>query len=828
MFAKTREAPTLTALLASRWERLGTFLESVGQDLFYGLRILRRNPGFTLTAILTLALGMGATTTIFSIIVSVLFHLFPYRNPDRLVTFEVQQATYTGPPDFSIPQFLDVASGSQTFEEFIGFGRDRLPYRNALGLKQQSGAWVTTNAFSVLGVAPLLGRSLLSDDGNPGAPPVCIVSDRLWREEFSEDPNVLGKTIGLGGRLTTIVGVMPAWFQFLGAAVWIPYSLHPGATGGQPARIQAIARLKPDVTLRAATADYDTVARRMVDAYPADFPEKQFTVSVSTIVDNAVGSFRRVLYTLFAAVAMLLLIACTNVANLLLVRATARQKEIAIRAAIGAGRSRLVRQLLVESWLIAAAACIAGCLVAVLGLRMVEVLLPPGKIPSEADIGLNRHSLLFAVVLTAVTAVLCGLAPALRVIRGQERLGLTNTAASRSPGRLRGALVISEIALSVTLLVGAGLMARTFFAITQVDIGFNPANTLHAQLFLPPGRYDSSAQQRALFQDILERIRQVPGVTAAALSLELPPLDGGMMVEVDVPGRVWLKRPTARLQICSETYFQTLGRPLKRGRSFSQAEIHAGRHSAVVNESFVRTFFAHDDAVGRKIKFTFEQVLDAPPDPYFDVIGVVADAKNNGVREPIEPQVYLPFTAYPMPGNGIIVRTAVPPMFLIEIMRRQVWAADPGIVMTGARTLEQAIHDAAYAEPRFTLLSVGGFAGIGLVLVAVGLFSVMAYSVSIQRHEIGIRMALGAAKSQVVGAVIRKGLALIAAGMIIGLLGSLALARVIASQLWGVSATDPWTYSGVAVVVMASGVTACLLPASRAAKVDPVQALRHE
>jgi putative ABC transport system permease protein len=767
------------------------------QDVRHGLRVLRKNPAFAAMAVLTLALGIGATTMVFSIVDAVLLNPFPYREAGRLVTFHIQQANYSGPPDYSVSEFLDFRNTMRGFRDLIGDANSRPAYRISTGSQQARAAWVTTNTFEVLGVEPQLGRPILPEDETPGAPPACVISDRFWREHFNGDPKALGSTLDLDGELRTLVGIMPARFQFLDASVWLPADLS-SKTG---IRLEPLARLKPGVSVQAATAEFDTIARRISNTYPEYDRNARFTASVRTLLDDAVGSFKRVLYTVIAAVAMLLLIACGNAGNLLLVRASAREREIAIRSAVGATRVRIIRQLLIEGWILAVVGGVSGVILAYFGLDVLVSRIPRNTLPSEALIGLNWTAIWFALVLTLVTTLLCGLAPALRATR-------------LKPGRvrLRGGLVVVEVALSMVLLIGAGLMTRTLFAITHVDLGFNPSNLLETRLVVPRG-------QDTLLIEVRDRVGRMPGVIGASLTMESPPFFGGSAVDLDVPGKSHSGRWSALLQFCDDSYFKTLGRSFTNGKNFSITDTQA----IVVNEAFARAFLGGEDPVGQRVRFDFSRMRDAIPDPNFQVIGVVSDAKNNGLRESIRPQAYLP-----RPGVRLLLKTAVPPLSMVETIRRQIWAIDPSIIMLETATVEQSIGETAVAEPRFATISVGAFAAIALVLVAVGIFGVMAYTVSLRTHEIGIRIALGATQIRILGAALGDGLKLTGAGIVIGLLVSLTLTRFMTSQLWGVSATDPLTFAGVTAVLAASGLIACYLPARRAARVDPMRCLTHE
>ncbi|HEV2236317.1 MAG TPA: FtsX-like permease family protein, partial [Ktedonobacterales bacterium] len=493
-------------------------------------------------------------------------------------------------------------------------------------------------------------------------------------------------------------------------------------------------------------------------------------------------------------------------------RATVRQREMAIRAAIGASRARLAAQLLLESGLLAAAGGAAGCGVAWAGLGALAALIPGRYVPGEAAIGIHMPALWFALGVTLATTLICGLAPALEV--AGANLGTPLARESQRGGGLRSALVMGEIALSIVLLIAAGLMTRTFVKLTQVDAGFPTANLLHAELRMPRGRYTSALELQAFFNQALERVRRLPGVTAAGVSFEVPPVQHGPLVEVEVMGHPGRQPIPAMLGVSSESHFQTMGRAMLRGAAFSASDVAAARQVMVVNETFARTFFGGGDPLGQKIRFNLDRMIGAPADPTFTITGVVSDVRNQGLRRPPLPEAYVPYTMPLAFGAGaILVRTAAPPLTLVESIRRQIWALDPNVILTRPGTMEQSLIESSYAEPRFGLVSVGGFAAIGLALVVAGIFSVMTYTVSVQTRDIGIRMALGAQQAQILAMVLGRGLAWIAAGIAAGVTASLLLTRLIASQLWGVSPTDPSTFLAVIVLILLAGMGACLAPA---------------
>ncbi|MGP8156382.1 MAG: ABC transporter permease [Candidatus Acidiferrales bacterium] len=808
------------------------------RDLRFGLRSLNKDRRFALLAILALALGIGATTVIFSAIDSILLEPFAYRDPGRLTDFYIHDVTR--PPDygrggFSVPEFMDFREQNHVFEDIAGSSYQDVLYAGKEGTQFFEGAWVTPNSFELLGMKALLGRGITSDDGKPGAPPVFAMSYRLWSKQFNRDPKVVGTTMVLNNQPRTLVGIMPPRFLWGGHDIWMPtYWTHndiPGIFGSPRIFLYALARLKPGVSLKAAAADLNVVAHGLSKVYSKDYPPR-FNVTTRTLTDDVVGDFRFTLYALMAAVTMLLLIACCNVANLLLARATAREREIAIRASVGASRGRLIRQLLVESLLLSASGCIVGCLFAYFGLKWIEGQAASLDVPAEAVIALKPAALCFALGVTVLTTILCGLAPALHAVHGDLYPRLTGTGRGAGGGfrhgKLRACLVIFEVALSLLLLTGAGLMMRTLFALRHEDLGFDPKNVLVLRPALPPGRYDTGAQRRVLFQQVLQRLAALPGVSAVASTTDLPPY-GGIGSEVTIPGKTHADRWVAEFELCSADYFRTLGIHLLRGRVLSDADVDSASHVVVINQTLARMYFKDGDPIGKQIKFNrLDKIADAPHDAYFEIIGITGDIKNQGLREAPIPEAYLP---YPITGvfyERFLLKTAMDPLPMLATVRREIWAVDSNIAFAQAETVEGNLEQWTYGEPEFAVITLGIFAGIGLALVIIGVFSVMAYTVSLQTHEIGIRMALGAQQDNILRMVLLKGLRLIAAGIVVGLLASFGLTRYLSSQIWGVSPTDPLTFAAVVLAIVTVGVAACLLPARRATQVDPLIALRYE
>jgi putative ABC transport system permease protein len=816
------------------------FFDDLAQEFRYALRSLRKDRRFTFIAILALALGIGASAVVFSVIYSVFFHALPYKDFNRSVVLGVHDLASTGGEKvrfyFSLAEIRALREQNHVFEDMIAYGGMRPTYDDGKSIRFFSwGAIVTTNTFDYLGVPPLLGRAISEEDGNPGAPPVFVMNYRLWQKEFGGDPKILGRIFILNGKPTTLVGIMPAQFNAFTSNFWLPSTPNYGW-------LQLMGRLKPGVSAQTAGADLDAIAHRLHKPNPGEtFPEDKFAIVPRALLDSLIGNFRTTLHVLFAAVLLLLLIACSNVANLLLARATAREREIAVRATLGATRGRLIRQLLVESFLLAAAATGAGCVLAYLGLKVVIALIPVGTLPEETVIRMNAPVLFLSLGLTILTAIFCGLAPALHIVRGHLQPHLTGSGKgvgeSFRHGKLRGGLVVCEVGLSIVLLIGAGLLMRSFLILTRVDLGFDPKNIHYFELNLPPAYNTDLAgslqKKNALTRQLLEHMRALPGVTSVAEMAEPPPLKY-QVSDTIIPGKPHSNPWETRFEMCSDGYFQTLGLPLLRGRFFSEDDVNVARDVMVVNEAFSRQYFPSENPLGRKVKLdVFDKpyfAAAAPHDTYFEIIGIVRDFKTRGYDNPSWqsfPQAFVPYSVAGFNWRVFMARTSVEPGSLLKNMGQEVRALDPGVQISTSGTLEASLQE-FYRGPQFQLVTLASFAVIGLVLVVIGIFSVMAYTVTLQTHEIGIRVALGAQQANILRLVLLNGSRLVAAGILIGLLASYGLTRFLGSQIPGVSATDPWTFAAVVTVVVSAGLAACLFPARRAARVDPMVALRYE
>ncbi len=822
--------------------RIENRIEDFLRDLQYALRSLAKDRRFALIAIFALALGIGATTVMFSVLYNVVFDPFPYRDFQHSVTFEMRDLASTNNDStrnhYTIPEFLAIRDQNHVFEDIIGNYQLDVLYSDGKGTRPLRGGYVTPNGFDFLGVPPLLGRVFSAGDTKPGAPFVFMMNYRLWQTQFGGDPKILGTMFFLNGKPRTLVGIMPQRFNGYDASVWLPLRLNPGGDGTSfpvkdPTVIWALARLKKGVTLQAAASDLDAIMHRLAQANPGELYPQQFKLVARTLLDFVVGDFKNTLYALLAAVFLLLVIACINVGNLLLARATAREREIAVRASLGASRGRLIRQLLVESFVLAAAACVAGCLFAYFGLKGLVAIIPRGPIPEETMIGLNWVVLLFALAIAVLTTLICGLAPALHAARGNLQLSMTGsgkgTGGGFRHGRLRSGLVIAEVALSIVLLTAAGLMMRSFFTLTHADLGFNPEHMLYAEVVpAVDDRYDTAVKKKLFFEQVLQRVEGLPGVMTATVSIGLPPL-GGAGSEITVLEKPHSQHWESMVDLCSEAYFQTLSLRLVSGRVLSETDIDSARHVAVVNQALARAYFGSENPLGQKIKFNvFDELPETPRDAYFQIIGVVTDFRNRGLLEPPSPEAFLPYTITGFGQRVILARTAVDPKSLLAAVQSEIWAVDSNAAVTRSGSIKNLLAEEAYVRPQFGLIAIGVFAGIGLALVLIGIFSVMAYAVALQTHEIGVRMALGAQRGNVLTMVLWNGLRLISVGILIGVLTSLVLTRFLASQLSGVSATDPLTFFAVVTLFLAVGLIASLLPARRAAGIDPLVALRYE
>lgn len=833
-------------------------MTSLLQDLRFAVRQLRKNPGFATVSILTLALGIGASTIIFSVVYNGVLYPFPYRSAERLTAIEIQDLENGDRGSRGMYHLDEVAAfrnGNHGFEDILGYGVfPSLVYRRRNASEMLNGVGATPNAMEFWSVPPLIGRGFGEQDVQSGAPLVVLLNYRFWKREFDGDKGVLGKTIMLNGKERTIIGVMPPRFQAVGADVYMPVSwTRPEPVRGKfewdvddPLYFWATGILKRNVSFETAAADIDVIARQLARVHADDYPKK-FRVTMKFLNDVVLGGFKQTLLLLFAAVGLLLFISSSNVAGLLLAHASARTKEISLRAALGASRPRLVRQLLSESLVLAGAASAVGCVFAYVGLKglMLTNLAP---LPWEAEIAVNRPVLAFAVGISLLSALLCGTAPAFHAVRKDLQKGLASTGVNVNStfqhSRFRSGLVIGQVAFSLLLLTCAGLVARSFLALTQVDLGVQPKQIFTAEVHFPRGRYTKAEEKKAFFERLLPQLNSTPGVVSATELIGLPLLFAPRG-DVTIPGKPHREEWTTTIELCSEGYFSTLGQHLLQGRLLTADDIAAGRHVAVVNERLARKYFGGENSIGRQIKFNvLDQLPETPHDAYFEIVGVVNDSRSYEFegetmvpRAPDQtpPEALLPYSISGFDDRAIAMQTRVPPASLVNTVRQILWALDRDVVLVqphvaGATgfSLEQMMQGLVYGKQEFAAMAFGACASLGFALAVIGLFSVMTYIVSLKTHDIGIRLALGAPRATILRMMVKRGLLLIVAGIVIGLLASVGLTRFLTSQFRGVSGTDPLTLMLVVVTVLLAGLSACFLPARRATRVDPMATLRNE
>lgn len=828
------------------------------QDVRFALRQLRKSPGFAAVAILTLALGIGASTIIFSVVYNGVLYPFPYRSAERLTAISIEDLEHGDRGlrgMFHLDEVAAFRNGNHSFEDILGYGLfPDLVYTRRNASETLNGVGATPNAMKFWGVAPLIGRGFGEQDVQSGAPPVVLLNYRFWKREFHSDKGVVGTTKMLNGKARTIIGVMPPRFQAVGSDVYMPVSW----TRPEPAREKyewnvddplyfwATGILKRDVSFETAAADIDVIARQLAHVHPDDYPKK-FRVTMKALNDVVLGGFKRTLLLLFAAVGLLLFISCSNVAGLLLAHASARTKEISLRAALGASRLRLIRQLLSESLVMAVAGSAVGCVIAYVGLKAV-MLSNLAPLPWEAEIALNRPALAFAVGISLLSALLCGVAPAFHAVRGDLQKGLASTGVNVNSAfqhsRFRSGLVIGQVALSLLLLTCAGLVTRSFLALTDVNLGVQPKRIFTAEVHFPRGRYNKAEEKKVFFERLLPQLNATPGVMNSTVLVGLP-LFFSPRGDVTIPGKPHHEEWITNFELCSEGYFQTLGQHLLQGRLLTADDIAAARKVVVVNESLARKYFAGENPLGRQIKFNvLDEIPETPHDAYFEIVGIVNDSPGYDfegdtamARAPDKtlPQAFLPYSVSGYGNRAIAMQTRVAPVLLVNHVRQRIWSLDHDVVLVEPNvaggsgfSLDQMMQGLVLGKQEFAAISFGACASLGFALAIIGLFSVMTYIVSLKTHDIGLRLALGASRSNILQLMLKRGLTLIVTGIAIGLVASLALTRLLASQFRGVSATDPLTLGLVVAAVLGVGVSACLLPARRATKVDPMVTLRYE
>ncbi len=815
------------------------FLETTLQDIRYGLRQLRRSPGFTAVAILTLALGIGANTAIFGVVNSVLLRPLPYFHPERLVSVMSVQVPHMRGREASYPDFLDWRARNQVFDQMAVYRTENFTLIGGGEPEHLPGAVVSADLFSLLGVTPVLGRSFLPEDDMPGAvngTSAVILSCGLWQQQFGADPRVVGRRIDLDGRLYTVVGVAPAGFQFPiqnePVDLWttIAVDMPSGGNGMASERgahyLDVIARLKPRVTITQAQSEMSGIVSALNKEHPDIHPR---AAQVVPMLDGLAGPARPALLILLGAVGCLLLIACANVANLLLARATTRQREMSIRAALGASRGRVIRQVLTESILLSS---IGGLLGLLLGLRGVYILIRiiPVDIPRLTQAGLDGRVLFFVAAVSISTALLFGLAPAV----SGSRLDLAESLkeCGRGPSqeshraRTHGALVIGEVAIALVLLAGAGLLIRSFLSLEGVDPGFDPRHVLTARLD-SPANY-SAAQQLAFFGQVVERVRSLPGVRSASGVFGLPfsEVDANTGFEIQGQPVTEANRPATSYMAVAPEYFRTLGIPLDEGRDFTPQDDLSAPPVAIINETLAKRFFPRQDPIGQHIKPGISNGYGSR-EPVREIVGVVGDVKLHDLAAVPGPQCYVPLAQSPLGLMTLVVRADGDPLSLVPAVRSIVASANKQVPVYNIKALRDLLAQSV-ARQRFVTLLLGMFAILAVVLAAVGLYGLVSYSVSLRTHEMGVRMALGAQNAAVLKSVVGQGLKLAVSGVAIGIVGALVLTRLLSSLLYGVKPTDPLTFIAASLLLTSVALIACYIPARRATKLDPMVALRYE
>jgi predicted permease len=811
------------------------WIEDFVQDLRYGVRSLRESPGFTAIAVVTFALGIGANTAIFSLVDAVLLRSLPYRDSDQLVLlFNVPLNRPEALAGISYRDFAECRKQNRVFREMAGNAFHDLTLTGSGEPAIVNTAAVTPEIFPLLNAEPLLGRTLLPEDGKPGAAAVVVLHENFWRSRFGSDPNLIGQSIDLDMRPFTVVGILPASFQYPEGAprpdVWVSILQDPlfGPLTSKPGvrLLRVIGRLKPGVSIAKAQAEMDTTGARFAKAFPAE--DSGFTIRIQPYRQTVVGNLKPALLILLGAVGLLVLIACANIANLLLSKAASRGREMAVRIALGASRARIVRQLLTESVLLGLLGGAAGVLLAVWAVRSLHPFLPP-EVVRINSIHPGGPVLVFALLLSVVAALATGLAPALLATPADLQTNLKEggeRAGQRGSQHIRSFLVIAEISLATVLLVASGLLIRSFALVTSVNPGFDPDNVTEAAVSLPQFRYSTPQQWTAFSKELLERLHAQPGLQESALAAPLPMDRQGQAAFVfTIVGNPPLppgKSTTADYATVSPGYFHVMRIPLRRGRFFSEQDVPSKPNVAIISETFAKRYFPNQDPIGRQLEFGFPPNGNVPR----EIVGVAGDVRDVALSREPGAMMYVPFAQAPLYGGEVVVRSSLNASGVAAAIRQTVYSMDRNLPVTNVRPFSDALGESTSRE-RFRTFLLGLFGTIALVLAAVGVYGVISYSASQRVHEIGIRVALGAQRGDVLRLVLGQGARLALLGLGIGAVLAFLFTRWIASLLYGVSATDPLTFGAVAIVLLVVAVTACYIPARRAMRVDPMAALRY-
>ena len=798
------------------------------QDTRYGARMLRKSPGLTSVAVLSLALGMGAISTIFSFVNGIMLRPLPYPEPERLVLVD-ETAFKRGSPSMNVsfPNFVDWREQNHSFEDIACYTTGGFIIAGGAEPELLKGGFVSQGLFEILGVAPILGRTFTADEDQPDHDQVVILSYGLWQRRFGADPNILGQTLQLNNRSRTVIGVMPKGFQFPEVAeAWGPLALNTKIFTRTDHGLLAIARLKPGVTLDQAQAEMIGIASNIEQQNPVT--NEGLSVRLTSLRAGLVGDYKKALLILLGVVGFVLLIACVNVANLLLARATARQKEIAIRAALGANRRRIFRQLLTESLLLG---LIGGALGLVLALWGLDLLLAaiPIDIPFWMKFDLDGRVLGFTAACSLLTGFVFGTVPALEASNPDLNETLKEGGRSGSGSgrhRLRSLLVVGEIALSLVLLVGAGLMMRSFISLQNVNAGIHPSGVLTMYIALPGAKYRAPEKRIAFFSQFLERVRSIPGVQSAGTNSGLPLSGNNWGRSLTVEGAPVLsvgEAPVINHCVISSNYFSAMGISILKGRDFDDRDTRDAAKVTIIDERLAREYWPDDDPIGKRIRF-------GPPEdnePWHTIVGVVGDVRHERLEASTRESVYLPFAQIPIGGSSLAIRSPGRPENLTGEVRAQVRELDSDLALTQIMPMTEVVARSVW-QPRLYTALFGVFAAVALILATVGIYGVMSYAVTQRTREIGLRMALGAQRQDVMKLVVGQGVVLAAIGVGAGLVAAVALTRLMSSLLFGVTATDPMTFVAVSVLLAGVALGACFVPARRAAKVDPMVALRYE
>src|SRR6266850_2750358 len=799
------------------------------KDVRYGIRSLARQPGFTAVAVITLALGIGANTAIFSVVNAVLLRPLPFDDPERIVwLWDTQPQLPIAPA--SLPDFLDWKEQNRSFEHLAAFQSGSMFFDTGDGTQDVRVGLVTPDLFSVFHVRPILGRTFTNEETLPGRFHVAVLSHSMWQNRFGSDLNVSGRTIQLNGTAYIIIGVMPAGFSYPERAeLWRPLEIDPAKLDRGPHYLRVVGRLKPGVTMAQAQADMSPIAARLSQQYK----EKNagHGVKLERLANVIVGDISLALFVLLGAVGFVLLIACANLANLMLARVGGRQKEIAVRTALGASRLRIVRQLLTESILLAVTGGAAGLLLAFWTVSWL-VSLGADTIPRVHEISVDPRVAGFTLLVSVITGVLFGLAPAIQVSRPDLTDALKEsgrTTAGHRRNRLRSVLVVSEVALSLVLLVGAGLMIRSFAKLNQVNPGFKPAQVLTLGATLLRSKYPEDEQVAQVFSQMLERAATAPGVLSAGAISDLPLTGSNISDSFTIEGRPPIAKeaePSTEYHVVTPRYFESMHIPLLSGRDVADTDTRQSPNVVVINDAFARRHFAGENPLGHRLRLQGQE-----RDPLL-IVGVVGNVRQLGLDQQPPPEVFVPFLQDPLSTTyqrsmTIVARTKSDPGAMAGSLRAAVTSVDKALPVYALKPMNEYLRD-SLARRRFNLILLSVFSGVALALAAVGIYGVISYGVTQRTHEMGIRMALGAQSRDVVKLIVRQGMNLALGGVGIGLLASLALTRLIKSLLFNVGVTDPLTFAVIALLMTLIALLACLIPARRATKVDPLVALRYE